>query len=83
MNIRDLVDLGDSIRAVIVDNHRPIHHSYNNENDKMACVVISKDDYISKDEVPESDELHSHLGAPPPHRCLTAQDARQQHASPA
>jgi hypothetical protein len=62
LNIRDLVDLGDSIRAVVIDSHRPIHHSYNDDEDKMACAVIAKDDYVSKGEIPGSDRQFEHLG---------------------
>lgn len=62
MNIRDLVDLNDSIRAVIIDSHRPIHHSYNNDDDNMVCVVIAPDDYVNKHEVPGSDQMYEYLG---------------------
>ncbi len=66
LNIRDLVDLGESIRAVVIDSHRPIHHSYNDDEDKMACAVIAKDDYVKKDEIPGSDRMYEHLGELPP-----------------
>jgi hypothetical protein len=69
MDIRDLVDLGDSIRAVIIDSHRPIHHSYNNEADNMVCVVIAPDDYVNKHEIPGADQMYEHLGGWPTFEC--------------
>lgn len=44
------------MRIIILDSHRPVHHSYNpasGEDDKDIFVVLADDDPLPKAEIPE------------------------------
>ncbi|PNH02035.1 Cell division control protein 45 [Tetrabaena socialis] len=51
-DVRSLCQLPCNIRIVIIDNHRPVWHGHNNEEDNDTLVLVDDDDPVPKSSVP-------------------------------
>ncbi len=42
-DLYELLDLRPAVRVVVIDSHRPIHHSLNSRNTQVAVLVDPED----------------------------------------
>lgn len=54
-DVRELCELPEAVRVIIIDSHRPIWHGHNDDLDMNTLVLVDGDDPVPKSKVPTYD----------------------------
>ena len=58
-HVRQMLELPDAVRVIVIDAHRPIHHSYNNEADTSTLFLHDPADGTAAEDVPPASDSES------------------------
>jgi CDC45-like protein len=58
-HVRQMLELPDAVRVIVIDAHRPIHHSYNNETDTSTLFLHDPADGTAAEDVPPASDSES------------------------
>jgi hypothetical protein len=58
-HVRQMLELPDTVRVIVIDAHRPIHHSYNNEADTSTLFLHDPADGTAAEDVPLASDSES------------------------
>lgn len=55
-DLRAMLELPDAARAIVIDSHRPIHHSYNNPADTDTLFLHDAADGTAAEDIPAASD---------------------------
>lgn len=54
-DVRELCQLPETVRIIIIDSHRPVWHGHNDNEDDKTLVLLDQDDPVKKEVMPVYD----------------------------
>ena len=58
-HVRQMLELPDAVRVIVIDAHRPIHHSYNDQADTSTLFLHDPADGTAAEDVPPASDSES------------------------
>lgn len=58
-DVRAMLRLPDAVRVIVIDAHRPIHHSYNDAGDTDTLFLHDPADGTAAEDIPQASDSES------------------------